>query len=161
VTTDRVTGTLTEENRQQILDLIEQAKAQMPYLLDLSTEEQRTLLRLRDKTEAFVRQAQDVASRNPEILPRAFDLEQVHADVDLYFALRCIQWALIQFKELVDDTVSAVGSEAYASALEVYRYAKYNGAEGLDQLRELMAQRFNRGPGGSGDGAEPAVGGAA
>jgi hypothetical protein len=47
--TDRVTGTLTEENRQQILDLIERAKAQMPYLLDLSSEEQRTLLRLGDR----------------------------------------------------------------------------------------------------------------
>lgn len=141
---DRVSGSLSADDRAAILEAIGAARARMPFLIDLTPDENRSLLRIGDKTEAFVRRALDVAERNPEMLPGSFDLEEMRADVDLYFQLQAVDWALTQFKELVSDTAGAVGEDAYRSALEIYNYAKLGSAEGLDELRELMRRRFNR-----------------
>ena len=151
---DRVSGNLSADDRAAILQSIEAAQARLPFLTDLDPEENRTLLRIGDKTEAFVRRALDVAERNPDMLPRSFDLEEMRADVDLYFQLQAIDWALTQFKELVSDTVGAVGEDAYRAALEVYSYAKLGSAEGVDELRELMRRRFQRSGSGSGAGSD-------
>jgi hypothetical protein len=48
-------------------------------------------------------------------------------DVQLFEAMYPIVVALTQLQELVDDTCVAAGSEAYASALQVYNYAKASG----------------------------------
>lgn len=54
--------------------------------------------------------------------------------------------ALTQLHELVDDTVVALGSEAYAaSSLQVYNYAKASGkGAGLDAVVDEMGRRFAR-----------------
>lgn len=53
--------------------------------------------------------------------------------------------ALTQLSELLDDTSLAVGSEAYAAALQVYSYAKASGqGAGLDVVVGEMGQRFAR-----------------
>ncbi len=51
----------------------------------------------------------------------------------------------MQLQDLLDDTALAVGSEAYAAALQVYNYAKASGqGTGLDTMVEEMGQRFAR-----------------
>jgi hypothetical protein len=67
-------------------------------------------------------------------------------DVELAEALQPITTALTQLQELVDDTYTAIGSEAYSAALVVYQYGRSSGAAGaaLDQLLDGMGQRFAR-----------------
>jgi hypothetical protein len=49
--------------------------------------------------------------------------------------------------ELLNDTCLAVGSEAYAAALQVYSYAKASGnVGGMDAVVGEMGQRFARKP---------------
>jgi len=50
-----------------------------------------------------------------------------------------------QFNELVEDTMLAVGTDAYTAALIVYQSAKMAGkGQGLDALLDAMGQRFAR-----------------
>ncbi len=101
-----------------------------------------------DKSRAFVSKALEVAAQNPEFLPRSFDLEEMRKDVQLFEALYPVLLSLTQLQELVDDTSLAVGSEAYAAALQVYNYAKASGqGAGLDAVVVEMGQRFARKPG--------------
>lgn len=66
-------------------------------------------------------------------------------DVELFEAMYPLLLSLTQLQELVDDTVMAVGSEAYAASLLVYNYAKANGqGAGLDAVVDEMGQRFAR-----------------
>ena len=66
-------------------------------------------------------------------------------DVQLFEALYPLLLSLTQLQELVDDTSLAVGSEAYAAALQVYNYAKASGqGAGLDAVVVEMGQRFAR-----------------
>ncbi|WP_306423243.1 hypothetical protein [Nostoc favosum] len=114
-------------------------------MVDLTTEERRTMLKMGDKSRAFVSKALEVATQNPNFLPRSFDLEEMRRDLALFEALYPVLLSLTQLQELVDDTCIASASEAYAAALAVYSYAKASGdVTGLDAVIDEMGRRFNR-----------------
>lgn len=60
-----------------------------------------------------------MATQNQDFLSRSFDLDEMRQDVELFEAMYPLLLALTQLHELVDDTVVAVGSEAYAALLQV------------------------------------------
>jgi hypothetical protein len=86
-----------------------------------------------------------VATQNPGILPRIFDLEVMRKDVELSQQPQPILLALTQLQELVDSTAALVNSEAYAGALAVYTFAKAGGkAAALQDTLDELGKRFAR-----------------
>lgn len=152
-----VSGALTDADLQEIHQAVALIRERMPFLIDLSTDEKRALALLGERSEGFVRKAREVANANPGMLPAAFDLDEMNGDLELYGRLQGIRTRLVQLLELVEDTSTGLGADILQDALAVYRFAKFVGAEGLDELRDEMAQRFNRvGP--STPGTRPAAG---
>lgn len=145
MTRNQISATLSQADREEILAAIATIKEKLPFLKDLSPEERSSLPKMGDKSRAFVSKALEVATQNPDFLPRSFDLEEMQKDVELFQTLYPILMALTQLQELVDDTVLAVGSDAYAAALLVYQFAKVSGkGSGLDNLADSMGKRFAR-----------------
>lgn len=142
---NRVSAVLKQEDADAVLEAIKTIKEKLPFLIDLSPEERKALPKMGDKTEAFVSKAAEVAKQNGDFLPRSFDVDEMTRDVTLYNGLRSIKLALAPLTELVDDTLLEVGSEAYASALVVYQYAK-NAGQGaaLDDVVDELGKRFAR-----------------
>lgn len=142
---NRVSGTLSPEDQQAVLAAIETIKQKLPFLVDLSPEDRHSLPRMGKKSRGFVEQASDLATRNPGILPRAFDLEEYQRDVALIRAMSPITIALDQLNEFADDTMVALGSDAYLASLMVYRCAKQAGiGDALDAQLDELAKRFAR-----------------
>jgi hypothetical protein len=142
---NRISASLSQADRQAVLDAINTIRTKLPFLIDLSPEERRTLPKMGDKSRGFVAQALEVAEQNPDILPRSFDVAEMRKDVELLSALSPVLAALSQLNELVDDTVMEVGSEAYAAALLIYQFARAAGkGSALDTALDGMAQRFAR-----------------
>ena len=140
-----VSAKLSPADRQEIIDAIKTIRDKMPFLVDLTPEERRSLPRMSDKSRAFVRKTLDVATQNQDFLPRSFDLEEMQQDVELFEELYPIWQSLIQLCELVDDTKMAVGSDAYVAALLVYNYAKTSGlGAGLNDVIDDLGKRFAR-----------------
>ena len=77
-----------------------------------------------DGSRGFVTRALTVATQNGDIPPRSFDVNEMRGDLELLDSLRPILNALSQLSELVEDTYTAVGSEAYSSALLICQYAR-------------------------------------
>ena len=100
-----------------------------------------------DKSSAFVIKALDVATQNPDFLPRAFNIEEMRKDVELMQMLQPVLMVVDQLQDLVEDTYMQVGSEAYTSALTVYNYAE-NSPSGaaLEGVAEELGRRFARRP---------------
>ncbi|MBD2199804.1 MULTISPECIES: hypothetical protein [Calothrix] len=145
MSTAPISATLAQKQRDEVLQAIATIKEKLPFLIDLTNEERKALPKMGDKSRAFVSKALEVASQNPEFLPRSFDLEEMRKDIQLFEALYPVLLSLSQLHELVDDTSLAVGSEAYAAALQVYNYAKASGqGGGLETVVEEMGQRFSR-----------------
>jgi hypothetical protein len=142
---NRISASLSQTDRQAVLDAVNTIRTKLPFLIDLSPEERRTLPRMGDKSRGFVAQALEVAEQNPDILPRSFDVSEMRKDVELLAALSPVLAALSQLNELVDDTVMAVGSEAYAAALLIYQFARAAGkGSALDTALDSLGQRFAR-----------------
>jgi len=142
---NRVSATLSQADQQAVLAAVNAIRQKLPFLIDLTPEDRRTLPRMGDRSRGFVSQALEVASQNTDILPRSFDVEEMRKDVELLAALSPIMVALAQLNELVDDTFMEVGSEAYAAALAVYQYARVAGkGAALDGALDSLSQRFAR-----------------
>jgi hypothetical protein len=142
---NQISANLSASDRLAVMDAIATIRQRLPFLIDLTTEDRRTMLKMGDKSRAFVSKALEVATQNPDFLPRSFDVEEMRRDLLLYEALYPILLSLTQLQELVDDTYIAIGSEAYAAALAVYNYAKASGdVTGLDAVIDEMGRRFTR-----------------
>lgn len=143
--TNRVSASLSAEDKQAIMEAIRVIREKLPFLIDLSKEDRRYLPKLGDKSLAFVEKAVEVATQNVDMLPRSFDLEEFRQDVQLFSEIKSILIAVSQLSELIDDTTLAVGSDAYSEALDVYTYAKAARiGVGLDELKAMMAKRFSQ-----------------
>lgn len=142
---NRISASLSQADRDAVMKAIATIREKLPFLVDLTTEERRSLPKMGDKSRAFVSKALEVATQNQDFLPRSFDLEEMRRDVEMFEALYPLLLSLNQLQELMDDTYVAVGSEAYAAALLVYNYAKASGkGAGLDAVVDEMGRRFAR-----------------
>ncbi len=144
---ENISATLSTTTRDEILVNINAIKQQLPFLIDLTTDERKGLSKMGDKSSAFVTKALEVATQNPDFLPRAFNVEEMRKDVELMQMLQPILMVLNQLQDLVEDTYMQVGSEAYTAALNVYNYAK-NSPSGtaLEGVAEDLGRRFARKP---------------
>ncbi|MGF1496675.1 MAG: hypothetical protein ACFB8W_07600 [Elainellaceae cyanobacterium] len=140
-----ISATLSQADRDAVMEAVAVIREKLPFLVDLTAMERKSLPKMGDKSRAFVSKALEVATQNPDCLPRSFDTDEMRKDVELFEALYPLLMALTQIQELVDDTCLALGSEAYGAALQVYNFAKAGGqGAGLDTLVEEMGQRFAR-----------------
>lgn len=158
MSTNRISATLSPEGHQAVIDAIATIRKEMPFLVDLSLEERKTLTKMGDRSRGFVDQAYILAMQNPDFLPRSFDLEEMKRDVELFRALHPLMMALNQLHELMEDTYMAAGSEAYSAALAVYSYAKADRTGlALDSAVKELSRRFARSRGRSEDSEEPVM----
>ncbi len=140
-----ISAQLGEAERQAVFAAIQTIRQKLPFLIGLEPEERRSLPRIGEKSRGFVEKALQVAEQNPDILPRLFDAGEMRNDLELYSALSSVLLALSQLNELVEDTVIAVGSDAYAAALTVYQSVRAAGKDSaLEGALEGMGQRFAR-----------------
>jgi|SRR3712207_2548959 len=142
---NRISATLSQADRQAVLDAVNTIRAKLPFLVDLSPEERKALPKMGDTGRGFVMQALEIAEQNPDILPRSFDVAEMRKAVELLDALLPIVTAFAQLNELLDDTYTAVSSEAYAGGLLVYQYVRAAGrGSALDGALDALGQRFAR-----------------
>ena len=144
MTDNRVSANLSPEDIAAVQEAIVTLKQKLPFLIGLTKEERISMLKLGDKSRAFVQKTMELVKQNQDFLPRSFDVEEMQKDVDLFNDLYPILLSLQQLNEQVEDTL-VVGSEAYAAALVAYRYAKdANMGAGLDGVLDDIGRRFAR-----------------
>jgi hypothetical protein len=139
-----ITATLSNADIQQIKAALETIQQKLPFLVNLTAEERRSLCKMGDKSLAFVNNSLNAAQTNRDILPASFDLDEFVRDYQLAVALTELLTGLRQLEEKVDDTLLAVGSEAMSSSLTVYDYVKTAAKKtpGLKTLAEQLGERF-------------------
>ncbi len=128
---------------QQHLDAIKAALA--PYLLSLTPDERRTMLRMADKTVAFVQKTSDYAATNPAFVPGFVDLAELRQDLAGVTALTPLRQQFEQLATDTDSTVMTAGGEAYANSLTIYNNIKFmahNKQPGAQTAYDDLSQRF-------------------
>lgn len=140
-----VSAEISDADQAAIMAAITTIREKLPFLVSLTPAERRAMAKMGDKTRAFVEKSIEFATHHPDYLPRLFDLEEMRRDVELFSALYPVLMSLIQLQELVQDTYTLVGQEAYAAARIIYKSAKANGqGAGLDASIAEMGRRFSQ-----------------
>ncbi|MEH2448708.1 MAG: hypothetical protein V7K18_23880 [Nostoc sp.] len=139
-----IAAALSPQDIQEIKAALQTVQKKLPFLITLSTEERRKLVKMGDKSLAFVNNSITAAQSNREILPATFDVEELVQDYQLAAALTELLISMQQLTEQVDDTLMAVGSEAMTSSLTVYDYVKTASKKtpGLKSVAEQLGERF-------------------
>lgn len=143
--TNRISATLSQQDCAQIMSNINRIKEMMPFLITLTSQEFRDLLKMGDKSRTFVAKALEIVTQNPDIMPRGFDIDEFRRDMDLFQALESFRSALTQLLQMIESTQTLVGSDAYISSLIVYEQVKNNHLGlALEDAADQLGRRFIR-----------------
>jgi hypothetical protein len=151
---------IPEADMTEILTCIKTLQEKlMPHLLKLTPEERQELLKMGDKTLAFVLKSAEHCKTNPDLVPPYVDVNELAIDIAAYESLRAIHQPLLQITNALSDTMSVSGSEALSACLMFYSSVK-NATRSTNQKAETiyrdLAERF---PGrGKSRKEQPAVG---
>jgi hypothetical protein len=149
-----VSGTFSTSDQEAVMNAIADIRQKLPFLVDLTTEERRSIAKLSSKGLVFVRKALAIAEQNPQILPPLFNLAEMRDNADLFESLTGILLAVDQLRKQLDDTAVSTGSKVYAAARAVYAYAGSAGAA-LETATTDLGHHFARK--GNGAAAKPPV----
>ena len=142
---NRIDAVLKAADKDLILQLVQDIRDKMPFLIDLSVAEIAALSKMGDRGKPFVQDALTLAEQDDSFLPRSFDVAAMRRDVDLLEMLPSIITSVSRLKELLDDTYILAGSDAFTAALTVYGSAQKNGkGSALNQSLTNLGKRFAR-----------------
>jgi hypothetical protein len=134
-----------DADRAAVLAAIGTIREKLPFLVDLSPEEEKELAKMGAKRRAMVKRAVTFVQQNPTVIPETFEKPEFLQDWALFQQMAPVVAEVMKLQELVDDTMKALSADLYASALTVYLLAKAAGrGEGLDALLDLMGNSFAR-----------------
>lgn len=123
--------------------------SKLPFLVNLTESEKKSLFKLGPKSVDFVNDAALAAKNYPTIFPASFNLTEFQKDADLVKVLSEVKLVLDSLSERVNDTLTAVGAEAMGESLDVYAYvqtAASTNNPGLKSVAEKLKERFKSQP---------------
>lgn len=142
---DRISAEMTQQQVDAVLDAISTIKTNMPFLINLSTDERMSLPKMEDSRRPFVEKALEYAESEANIRPPYIDLDELKLDLALFSNMQRIKREIGRLDESVNDTLTAVGSDSYVAALAVYNGAKMaarSNTPGIDHIVDDLKRHF-------------------
>lgn len=129
----------------------------LPHLVKLSPDERQELLKMGDKTVAFVQKSLEYCKSNPDLVPPFVNVNELAVDFAAVETIRNIYQPMLQITNALSDTMAISGSEALSASLIFYSSVK-NATRSSNQKAETIYKDLaNRFPG-RGRSKKPAVG---
>ncbi|WP_300602792.1 hypothetical protein [Niabella sp.] len=153
-TFNRVDATLTPAVVQTVKDQLMAIEQALPFLVGLTNAERMALPKISVSNKVFTEDAIQAAANNAALLPAFIKVENMKKDLALFHALDELVMLVQQLGEKLADTQLLAGSEAYSSALAMYKIlgaAAESGVQGTKTVYEQLRQRFS----GQGKGTVP------
>lgn len=139
---------IPQADLEQINNLLTQLKAALaPYLHPLTAEEIKTIVKMGDKTVAFVNKVKDYTITNPEYTPGFMSVPDFNVDIDTVNQLTPLNKSIQQLSDDLNDTTIMAGNEALVAALMYYGNVKFNASQGQASAKTIYEDLKKRFPG--------------
>lgn len=115
--------------------------------INLTADDRSNMLKMGDKTLAFVQKALEYAEQNEILRPSFMDLPEAKKDYQLAAGLQIIKQKLLALLRAVEDAEMVAGSEAYDASLIFYASVKgaaRSNVSGSQAIADDLGQRFPR-----------------
>lgn len=131
--------------------LLDQTRTLMqPYLVPLTPAQRKNMLRMGDKTAAFVQKATNYAANNPSFVPAFVDMAALRLDVEAMSRLAPLHQSAQQLAIDLDSTLMAASGDAFGQTLGIFGNVKLlakNNHPGAQVAYDDMGVRFPSTPG--------------
>ncbi len=129
---------------EELLSDLESLEARTAFLLELSLDERCALPKLDEDRETFTQKALEIGKARPELLPEHVDVDRLVCGLELRRKLIELFKVSNKVTERIDDTITASGSEAYVTALNVLQAmdAKLEEDPSLQEPYEQLQRLF-------------------
>jgi hypothetical protein len=132
----------------QAVDLATQLNTLLaPYMQALTAAERHGILKMGDKTIAFVNKTLDYAQTQPQFAPTYMNTQELANDVEVVNGLTRIEQPIANLASQLNDTIMIGGSEAYVAALMYYNSVKEavkRNVPAAKAIYEDLKMRFER-----------------
>lgn len=142
---NRLNVELSVAQREGINEGIQILENNLNFLIGLTVEERVSLPAIDVNNKAFTEDAINAGSSNPTLIPPYISVEGMKRDYVLFTQLDEVKMRLNQLIEKINDTQLLAGSEAYVSALALYKIfgsAADAGVPGSDAVYSQLKKRF-------------------
>lgn len=140
-----ISASLSIEDQKKALDLIAQLRTVFGFGIKLSGEQKKTMPKIDDTRLPFVEKGIQYGKQEPRIVPPYTDLDEYTKDLELYKSMAAVERELSSLTEMVVDSRTAAGSDAYQAALSIYSSAKgavKMGIPGTQSMVDEMSKLF-------------------
>lgn len=140
-----IDATVSPEDLAAILEGLRYIDTLLPFTINLTPAERRDIPKMGKKSLAFVEGALGYADKHRTLLPAFTSYDFLKRSFNLALALRSIEELLGPLAEKVNDTLFAVGAQAYAGTRAFYsnvKVASQNGVPGSDVIAQDLGERF-------------------
>lgn len=146
---NKISAEITTAELQAITTGIADLKNSLSTVLkfNLTADERTGMLKMGDKTLAFVGKSLNYAQQNPSLTPTYFDLAEAQKDYKLASDLYQVYQLLSALLRSVEDSNMVAGSEAYEAALVFYNSVKgasRSNIAGAQAIFDDLKQQFPR-----------------
>jgi len=141
-----ISAALSSEDAAVISNSITAIKEKLPFLLTLSPDERKALIKAGISNRSIIDNASEIAVQFPQIFSPLFNQQEFRRDYELYKSLGTVLSLLTTLTVSVEDTMMAAGSDAMIQALEVYAVAQASQEKvpGLKSLVDEMKLYFKK-----------------
>ena len=145
LTNNRIDLVVKDAEITAVKDAMQTINDQLPFLIGLTIEERESLNAIDVDNKIFAEDAFNSGLNNPDMLSKYISVEAMQSDLTLFDQLDELVGMAKQLLEKLEDTKLLAGSEAYTSALSLYKMfigAADAGVPGADSIVQLLRQRF-------------------
>ncbi len=123
---NQISAVITAAQSTTVMDNISTINETLKHVLtiNLTTDDRSHMLKMGEKTLAFVQKALEYAVQNPSLCPVFLDLVEAKKDYELAAGLQALKQKLTALLRAVEDAEMLAGSEAYDAALIFYNSVK-------------------------------------
>ncbi|PZF73483.1 hypothetical protein [Taibaiella soli] len=144
-----ISAAISNENKTAVDNALNTVAAALKDILvfNLTPDQRTAMLKMGDKTLAFVDKALEYARQNPNLVPQYVDIPEAEKDLALTRDLFHIYQKLTALTRSVEDAMMVAGGEAYEASLIFYNSVKgasRSNAAGSQAIYEEMQKRFPR-----------------
>jgi len=146
---NQISAAITTAQSTAVLESISSINESLKHVLtiNLTGDDRLGMLKMGDKTLAFVQKALEYASQHESLRPSFLDLPEAKKDYELAAGLQVIKQGLGALLRAVEDSQMIAGSEAYDAALIFYNSVKgaaRSNIAGAQAIENDLKQRFPR-----------------
>jgi hypothetical protein len=145
LTNNRLNATATAAQIAAVKTALQTISTNLPFLIGLTVEERSTLPAIDVNNKVFTEDAINAGINNSAMLPAFLSVSSMQTDMMVFDQLDELIFVMKQILEKLEDTQLLAGSEAYTTALMLYKLfgaAADSGIPGADAIVTQLRARF-------------------